>query len=64
MDGPQHNQRWRGTFRIGEVTVGVSGWKSSKGEAKEEAARFALEWLDQHEDNQYATRFGKSVFSP
>jgi hypothetical protein len=46
--GPQHNQTWRGTFTIGEVTIGVSDWKPSKGEAKEEAAKSALSWLDQY----------------
>lgn len=48
MDGPQHNQKWRGTFRIGDVVVGVSGWESSKGGAKEAAARSALEHLHQN----------------
>jgi hypothetical protein len=45
--GPQHNQRWRGAFKVGEVTIGVSGWKPNKGEAKEEAAQRSLSWLDQ-----------------
>ena len=48
VDGPQHDQKWRGAFRIHHVVVGVSGWESSKGGAKEAAARSALEWLDQY----------------
>lgn len=53
--GPEHEQRWRGTFNIGEVIIGVSDWKPSKGEAKEEAAQSALGWL-----NQYGLLTGRS----
>jgi hypothetical protein len=48
VDGPQHEQKWRGAFYIGGAIVGVSGWESSKGGAKEAAARSALGWLNQH----------------
>lgn len=47
-DGPQHNQRWRGAFTIGEVTIGVSGWHTRKDMAKEEAASSSLNWLNQY----------------
>jgi hypothetical protein len=47
-DGPQHNQRWRGVFRVGEITIGVSGHQPSKALAKEEAAQSALSWLNEY----------------
>lgn len=46
--GPQHNQCWKGVFQIGEITVGISGWETSKDKAKEEAARAALVWMNQY----------------
>ncbi|PVG04404.1 hypothetical protein CPB86DRAFT_693178, partial [Serendipita vermifera] len=44
--GPQHEQKWCGSFWIEETRIGQSGWHSSKGAAKEEAARYSLVWLE------------------
>jgi hypothetical protein len=47
LAGPPHDQRWRGTYTIGDNIIGRSDWKKKKGEAKEEAAQDALGWLSQ-----------------
>jgi hypothetical protein len=47
-DGPQHAQKWRGTFWRGSYMLGQSSWCSRKDAAKEEAAKHALAWLNQY----------------
>jgi dienelactone hydrolase len=44
--GPQHDQRWMGSFWIGGTEIGRSGWERTKDNAKESAARAALNWLN------------------
>jgi dsRNA-specific ribonuclease len=45
-DGPQHDQRWMGSFWISGIELGRSGWERTKANAKESAAGAALSWLN------------------
>ncbi|KAG8806699.1 hypothetical protein FRC18_005967 [Serendipita sp. 400] len=46
MTGPQHDQRWSGSFWLGGTKIGQSSFYTTKDAAKEDAAKASLNWLN------------------